>query len=144
MNVKSFFKKFPGRVWRGTKVGLRYAKTGSLLADRLGIPIPYIGILKAGIAIQEATGGKDKLDRAVELILPALGDAGLKVPGLAYKVRAAIHVLLDPDTNGLPDGDAVWTFDAKEAAKGLDVHKLDAIIAAASASASKAAAEDLR
>ncbi len=137
MSVGSFIKKIPGRLYRGTKIGLRYAKTGSLLADRLGIPIPYIGILKAGIAIQEATGGKDKLDRAVELILPALHDAGLNVPGLAYKVRAAINVLLDPDTNGLPDGDAVWTFDAKEASKGLDLNQLDAIIAAAAAKAER-------
>ena len=137
MSVGSFLKKIPGRAWRGTKVGLKYAKTGSLLADRLGIPIPYIGILKAGIAIQEATGGRNKLEQAVELILPALHDAGLNVPGLGYKVAAAINLLLDPDTNGLPDGDAVWTFDVKEAAKELDVSKLDAIIAAAAAKAKR-------
>jgi hypothetical protein len=141
MSFGSFWKKFPGRVYRGTKVGLKYAKTGSLLADRLGIPIPYIGLVKAAVAIQEARGGKDKLRNAVELVLPALHDAGLNVPGLAYKVSAAIHVLLDPDTNGLPDGDAVWTFDAKEAAKELDVSKIDAIIAEAAA---KARREDFK
>ncbi len=133
MGLGKFFKKLPGRVYRGTKVGLRYAKTGSMIADRLGIPIPYIGLIKAGVAISEARGGKNKLEQALHLILPALRDAGVNLP--VYKINAAVEILLDPDTNGLPDEDAVWTFDVGEEAKKLDVHKFDAIIAEAAAKA---------
>jgi hypothetical protein len=103
MGLGSFFKKLPGRIWQGAKVVVP-------LASMLGIPIPALPLIKAGMLIAEQRGGKQKMEVALEEILPALEQAGIELP--VRKVRLAIELMLDPETNGLPGENSVWTFEA--------------------------------
>ena len=112
MGVKSFFKKLPGRIWKGVKIGVP-------IAAQFGIPIPAIGIIRAGIigveAIRGPGGGKDKAVLLLQTILPALQKQGINLG--PQKVMLITELLLAPETNNLTGEDSEWTLDLEEAVK---------------------------
>ncbi len=57
-----------------------------------------LSLIRAGVAVAEAEGGKDKAVAAVETILPVLKDAGIDLP--VKKIKLLVELLLDSDVGG--------------------------------------------
>lgn len=102
------------------KAGVFIAKNAGQalpLLQLVGIPIPGLQIIKAAMLIAETKGGKNKVETAIEEILPALRAEGIDVP--IKKIRLAMELLLDKDTDGMEGEDEVWTFDVETEAEEL-------------------------
>lgn len=87
------------------------------LLQLVGVPIPGLQIIKAAMVVAEAKGGKNKVETAIEEILPALRAEGINIP--VKKIRLAMELLLDQDTDGMTGEDEVWTFDVEAEAEEL-------------------------
>lgn len=90
------------------------------------IPIPGVppalqakalSLIKAGVAVAEAKGGKGKAETALAVIIPALNEAGIDLP--VKKVNLLMELILDEDYQ-----EDVFKFDtAKAAAVAKANHK---------------------
>jgi len=105
MSFGSFFKKIGKGAWKGAKVGMP-------IASMIGLPIPALPLIVAGMKVAEQRGDKEKMEVALQEILPALDKAGIDLP--IKKVRLAIELMLNDETNGLPGEDSVWTFETSK------------------------------
>lgn len=103
MSIGSFFKKLPGRVWTGVKVGVPIASQFGL-----GAVVPWLPLIEAGMHVANRSGTKEKMEAALSYVLPALAKAGVKIP--VKDIKLAIEIKLNKDTNDLPGEDSVWTF----------------------------------
>lgn len=128
MGLGGFFKTIGGAVKDGVvgagkgvgKAGVfiaKHADEALPLLQLVGVPIPGLQIIKAAMVVAEAKGGKNKVETAIAEILPALQAEGINVP--IKKIRLAMELLLDQDTDGMVGEDEVWTFNVESEAAEL-------------------------